>query len=112
MLTMTYTTTDRNPVMEGSEDMDHYRVTLRDGVRRMTLTYSKGKGHDGEPPTLSEVVECLDLDASIVDACPTFRDYCAEYGAEEDSRKALRTYKATMRQAKRWRWLTGETVNA
>lgn len=101
MLTMTYKWTERNPAMDDFEG-DHWRVTLRNGPRRMTLTYSKGYGHKGAPPTLAEVAGCLESDATIAESCPTFADFCAEYGYDEDSRKAEKVYRLTLAQAERW----------
>lgn len=101
MLTLTYRATDANPAMDDFEG-DHYRVTLRNGRRSMTFVYSKGHGHNGTPPTLAEVAECMEADSTIAESCPTFADFCAEYGYEEDSRKAERTYRATVRQAAKW----------
>lgn len=103
MLTMTYTRTNRNPYMDDADPpMAHWRVTLRNGRRAMTITYSKGSAHGETPPTLEEVAECLEADAGIADSCPTFHDFCAEYGYDEDSRKGLRTYQGTLNQSRAW----------
>lgn len=102
MLTMTYRKTDCNPDMENSADMDHYRVTLRYGRKRMTLTYSKGRGHNGTPPTLAEVLDCMEMGHSLVENCPTFHDFCNELGYDEDSRRAERNYRNLQRQDARY----------
>jgi hypothetical protein len=100
--------------MDDSEDMDHWRVTLRNPAngKRMTLTFSKGIGHNGAEPTTAEVVECLASDASLIDNAPTFADFCAELGYDEDSRKAERTYGQCKRQAESFRRLMGSEYNA
>jgi hypothetical protein len=64
---VTYARTDRNPYMPDAS-MDHWRVTCLYEGRNMTLTYSKGSGHHGEPPTATEVFDTLCSDASYQDA--------------------------------------------
>ena len=44
------------------------------------------------PPTLSDVMYCLLVDARCVEG--TFEDYCSEFGIDSDSRKALDVYLA------------------
>lgn len=59
----TCTRVDHNPAMDDSANMDHWRCTLTRAGRRMALTFSKGFGHQGKPPSLAEVLECCALDA-------------------------------------------------
>lgn len=113
---------DANPNMDGSRDMDHWKVTmvrsvLREGfdtwhgykgklgavqysTRKLTVYFSKGYGHHGAEPTTAEVLSCLADDASGSDD-HSFADWCGEYGYDEDSRTAERTWKACQHAAKR-----------
>lgn len=106
-ITATAQRADANPNMEdGAHIMDHWRVTLRCGGSRMTVPFSMGQGHNGQPPTAADVLECLALDASSYENARSFEDWCAEYGYDTDSRKAERTYRAVKRGAERLeRWL-------
>ena len=64
----------------------------------MRVPFSQGSAHTQEP-TASDVLECLASDASGVDNAQSFDDWCAEYGYDNDSRKAEKTYKTCQRQA-------------
>lgn len=122
-ITATSTKVDSNPNMLDFKG-DHWRVTLLRLVvayyveasetytqmaqTSFTLHFSKGYGHNGAPPEVVEVLECLHSDAHIADNCPTFEDFCSELGYDEDSRKAERTYKALRDQtAEVQAWLGG-----
>ena len=89
---MTVTKTDRNPNMEDSANMDHWRCTLTYEGRRMSVYYSMGSGHHGKEPTALEVLDCLAMDATYADE--SFADFCGNCGYDTDSRKAERIYKA------------------
>ncbi len=102
--------TDHNSSMADSRDMDHWRVTLRAGRSRMTLTFSKGYGHNGAEPTTAEVLDCLASDAATWENAQTFEDWCSEFGFDTDSRKAERIFKTVERQAARLKALLGESA--
>ncbi len=75
--------------------------------KRLTILFSKGKGLNGEQPTLDEVLNCLASDSSCVEN--DFGDFCSEFGYDEDSRKALRIFKTCKAQAVRLeQWLGTE----
>ena len=91
---------DHNPNMiEGGENMDHWRCAFKMGRRSMTVYFSMGMGHNGKKPTADEVLACLASDARGVDT--SFEDWCGDYGYDTDSRKAERTFKACKRSAKK-----------
>jgi hypothetical protein len=96
--------------MDGSADMDNYKVTLRRGSRRMTLHFSKGIGHHGAEPEAAEVLDCLSSDASGIENGSGFEDWCGEYGYDTDSRKAEKTYKVCARQAAKLRVFLGDEL--
>lgn len=96
-ITATSEYTDYNKLM-GDTPMNHYKVTLHrqtaDGrPKRMTLTFSKGMGLQGEP-TATEVLECLVMDARGLEYTPDFEDWAGDYGYDTDSRQAEKVYKA------------------
>lgn len=99
-LTMTAKWTDRNPHMANSDQMDHWRCSIRNFNRQsMRVFFSKGYGHHGKEPDLAEVLECLAMDAAGIENAGGFEEWCSEYGYETDSRRALKTFNATSRQA-------------
>lgn len=100
--------TDRNPNMDDSANMDHWRVRLRCGRSSMTLVFSQGYGHHGNAPMLRDVLDCLASDASVEDR--TFDDWCDDLGFDVDSRKAERTYQATVKQTAKLRRLLGDSA--
>jgi hypothetical protein len=64
-----------------------------------SLVFSKGSGHNGEAPTVAEVLDCLASDAAGIENARDFEDWCSEYGYDTDSRKNARAYRACKRQA-------------
>lgn len=104
--------TDRNPVMEENAEypMDHWRCTMRCGVRRMTITFSMGAAHHGKAPKLTEVLECLAGDAAGFENADGFEDWCRDYGYATDSRKAERIWKAIERQAGSLKRMLGDAA--
>ncbi len=102
-----------NPNMDGSSTMDNYKVTLKFNGRRLTCYFSKGVGHNGAEPTAEEVLDCLVSDLSCGES---FSEFCSNFGYDEDSRKAFRTYSHIISQSfrvKKWLGLdiTGELLN-
>ena len=104
---MTWRKADRNAHMDpdGSQ-MDNYRCTLSvplghvypRRVECMTLTYSKGVGLKGAPPTVEEVLGCLAMDCAGHANAGSFAAWCAEYGCAYDSRKEEACYRTVGRQ--------------
>lgn len=109
-ITIKSTMVDRNPHMESTTRMDHYRCQLRrsfGSIRRsFTVTFSMGLAICHEP-TAADVLDCLASDSSSVDQ-HTFEEWCSELGYDTDSRKAERTYHVCQQQAKQLRKFLGE----
>lgn len=105
-ITATAERVDCNPHMEDGGAMDHWRVTLRRGKRRMTTHFSMGYAHHGREPEVAEVLDCLASDAAGIENARDFSDWCSEYGYSDDSRKAERIFKVCKEQARQLRrWL-------
>lgn len=110
-ITATAEWSDRNPNMDedSKNPMDHWRVVLqRSGGKRMTVYFSKGRGHNGKPAEASEVLDCMASDAAGVENAQSFEDWASEYGYDTDSRKAHRTYSICKRQAERLKKFLGD----
>jgi len=82
----------------GWEQADHYKVTLIGPDGRMTVTYSKGIGHKGAPPTVEEVLDTVAMDAVSYENYPDLDDWVAEYGFE-DMKEAQKTFRGVKRQS-------------
>ena len=90
---------DRNPNMPDSRNMNHYKCVFSRGRRRMTVYFSKGLGLHGQP-TINEVWDTITEDAASIEG-QDFSEFCSNYGYDEDSRKAERTFKACQHSAAR-----------
>jgi len=99
-ITLTAESVDSNPHMPDA-DMDHWKCLLSRPGKRMTVFFSKGRGHNGAEPTTAEVLDCLASDAAGLDISRNFADWCSEYGYDTDSRTAERIYKACVHEAVR-----------
>lgn len=102
---MTSRQVDRNPNMEDSGTMDHWRCTITCAGRRMVLTFSQGSGHHGNAPDLADILNCCASDSSALDE--TFDDWCSNLGYSTDSRKAHRIFRACVNQTTRLQKLLG-----
>ncbi len=76
----------------------HYRCTLRSKGKRLTVYFSQGPAICKEP-TAEDVLDCLASDAAGFANARGFEDWCAEYGYDEDSRKAAKIYRTIEKQA-------------
>ena len=110
-VTMTAERTSENPNRGDSLNMDQWRCVLKRGHRRMTLTFSMGQGFNGEPPTVSDVLLCVQSDTASIEDTKGFEDWCDNYGYDPDSRRAERIYKACERQAKALKRFMGEVFD-
>jgi hypothetical protein len=87
---MTYKLAQRPDADTWPRGASHYRVTLRCGRRQHTLWYSQGPAVCREP-RLVDVLSCLQSDCRA--SQNTFDDFCAEYGYNNDSRRAERAWR-------------------
>ena len=88
-----------------SDSRNHYKVTLqkgRTGSKRLTFDFwgSQADKEKGQDPTAYDVLACISSDGQ----CPeTFRDFCADYGYDQDSRKAEQSFRKCSAFAKKLR---------
>ena len=83
-----------------SDSASHWRVILAEPVQKdMTLFYSMGSAHTGEPELL-DVLNCLLMDWQSVQGVDGFEEWADELGYDTDSRQAERIYNACKRQTK------------
>ena len=100
---------DANPHMADSQNMNHFKVTLRHDGRQMTLYFSQGYGISGEP-TAADVLNCLASDSSSVENARSFEDWASDLGFDPDSRKAEKIFKVCEKQAERLKKFLGEDL--
>lgn len=82
----------------------HYRVTLHYRTRRLTVDWWQGAGIK-HAPWAADVLSSLLSDAEC--GASSFEDFCAEFGYDEDSRAAERTYHACKAMGPKLRRLLG-----
>jgi len=107
-LTMKAEWADSNPNMDDGADMDHWRCRIRKGRRMLTIPFSMGRGHHGEPPGLATVLDCVGSDAASVENAKGFEDWAGEFGLDTDSRKAEKTYKTCVQQSVKLKVFLGD----
>jgi hypothetical protein len=72
-------------------------AALETGNVQTESRFTRGKL---DPPTPADVLECLALDAGVLDAS-TFEEWAGEYGYDADSREAERIYNECRNAAQR-----------
>ena len=121
-LTMSCEYADSNPNMDAvnKNAYNHFKVTIkrryriygnyldsRYGFKQMTLLFSQGLGIQ-EEPTLESVLNCLISDSYCG---VTFQEFCDNLGYNNDSRKAEKTFKATLKQTSKLKKLLDNKFN-
>lgn len=89
-------------------ERQRFSVTLRYQRRQMTLDFWQGVGIEREPDALG-VLSCLLSDAYAADQL--FEEFCAEFGYDDDSRRAERTWRQCVAQTKKLRRLLGDNFD-
>ena len=64
--------------------------SLQVGLRAVTFPFWNSIAAGSEEPSAYDVLACISGDVNCPD---TFKDFCSEYGYDEDSRKAEQTFK-------------------
>ena len=88
---------------------NHYRCTISANGHRYTMHWSQGPAITDEPDA-ADVLDALASDASNTEA--GFENFAAEYGYDEDSRKAERIYRACVGVRKALFRLFGDDAEA
>ena len=108
-LKMSCTKTGSNPNMEPGWKADHWRCTLTNAQtkKKMSFVYSKGHGHKGKTPSMSEVLETLKLDAQGIEYARGYQDWASEYGMDPGWARTKKIYNATKRQSDAYQRVVG-----
>jgi hypothetical protein len=73
-------------------DATHWRINIKRGAEVMTVHYSMGSAHTGEPQD-ADVFNSLLMDTSDIEG-ETFEDWAENLGYDTDSRKAEKAFNA------------------
>jgi hypothetical protein len=99
---------DWNKLDEWQQKAHPYTVTLKYDRKQMTVPFFMGSALSHEP-TLEDVMPCLLSDLSLSDY--DFEGFCHEFGYDEDSRKAYKTFQAVQKNGKKLEKLLGDDLN-
>lgn len=80
---------------EDSESRDIYTCVLKNDSHRYRFTFGQAIASPGKRPTAYDVLSCFQKSDP-----GSFEDFCSEFGYDNDSRKAYKTYKAVMKEWK------------
>ena len=105
----------RDPLTTKSDDWqataDQWLVEFRHDAGFFTVDYYTGSGHRkntargsiAKVPKIKDVIHSLYMDSMAADE--NFHDWCSNFGYDDDSIKALNTYKECLNQAVKLRQL-------
>lgn len=79
-------------------------------IKAMTVAFHMNPIAHGRGPTVEDVLSSLALDASSIENAADFADWCADFGADPDSRKVKSTYLACKKEARELRELLGDAA--
>jgi hypothetical protein len=91
--------------------MSHWSCTLRMGKRKLTVDYSMGAAHKGEPE-IDSVLDSLKLDASDIIDGVRFQEWAENLGYDTDSRRAESIFKACVKGANKLRQFFADSPDA
>lgn len=91
---------------DDKEKRDIWKITLRRHGKSFSFKFGQSIASAGEEPTAYDVLACLTkYDPG------TFENFCGEYGYNEDSRKAEKTYKAVVKEFAGVQRLFSDVIN-
>lgn len=90
-------------VNENFQNSDGWTCTLTYWGRGIEIPFYMGKGHHGAEPELNDVLSAMFRDADALEM--SFQEFCGEFGYDDDSIKAFKTYNACVANAKDLQYL-------
>lgn len=100
-ITMSCEQVESNPnINDKNWNANHYKVTFKYGKKQLTTYFSQGLGHKKDP-VIEDVLDSLAMDAYTYINKDTFKDFCSNFGYDEDSRSAEKTYNLILNQSKK-----------
>jgi len=86
----------------------HYKVTMTLGKKALHTEYHKGSAHNGSPPTVAEVLDCLVSEGTDQAFREWASDYCMDIEDAAGRREARKTWKTCVRIREKLKFLLGE----
>lgn len=107
-ITATVTQIDHNRNLTWNNLMNHYKVTLKMGKKRMTVYFSQGLGIENDP-TADVVLDCLLSDALTIEQTRDFNEWVYMHGSNNDTFNK-HTYKTITKNTIRLKKFLGEEL--
>jgi hypothetical protein len=82
-----------------------FNCTIKRNGKQYTFNFGQSIAQGDEEPTMYDILTCLEKYESV-----DFEDFCSNYGYDNDSIKALNTYKAVSREYKAVHRLFGDIM--
>lgn len=79
---------------DNGQQRNHFVVTLKQGKKRMSFDFFDSAYNYRNGKTEITAYDALTTCSSEINCPDTFEDFCSEFGYEEDSRKAEKTFRA------------------
>jgi hypothetical protein len=113
-ITLSAKEVDHNPQLtEEWPDGDHRLVTFKLGRKKFEVYFTRSAAFEGEPPSLSEVLCCVALDANTIESTRSFEEWCSEFGYDSKrDLRAFRTYENCKKQTERLKKFLGDEAYA
>ena len=89
------------------DDANHFKCTLKNGSKSISINFSQGFGIKNDPE-LDLVLDALKTD--FVNG-RSFQDFCDDFGYDQDSIKALKIYKACLKNTDKVKKLFNGSLN-
>lgn len=91
-------TITRDSSIDGRMDLgDGYRFKLTRGDRSFSTRYNDSVRNSGKDPNVAGALECVISDMYAYRNTLNYRDFCQEFGYEEDAYRGIRAYNACKR---------------
>ena len=101
---------EANPCIEDWPGATHWRCKLTYQGRQLTVHYSMGSAHTGEPE-IADVLRCLVDEAVSFENARDFEDWARELGFDPDSRKAERIFRQVEKNSRGLKRLLGDAYD-
>lgn len=82
------------PSWDESRKCNHFVATFKQGKKRMSFDFFDSINNFQKGVAILDAYSALTCCSSEINCPDTFEDFCSEFGYEEDSRKAEKTFRA------------------
>lgn len=82
------------PSWDESRKCNHFIVTLKQGKKKVSFDFFDSSNNYQKGVTTLDAYSVLTCCSSEINCPDTFEDFCSEFGYDQDSRKAEKTFRA------------------